>query len=78
MVTTLTPPTLMHQTECISSKVALEVALTQFIHGALRATATGQYSGDTAIVLLDPSGKVELKRSFVSVVKLVARKILIW
>lgn len=53
MVTTLIPPTLMQQTECISSKVALEVALTQFIRWALRATASGEYSGDRAIVLLD-------------------------
>lgn len=53
MVTTLTPLTPMQQTKCIGSKFALEVALTQFIHWALRATASGEYCGDTAIALLD-------------------------
>lgn len=53
MVTTLTRPTLMQQTECISSKAALEVALAQFIHSTLRATTSSECSSDTAIALLD-------------------------
>lgn len=53
MVTTFTPLMPMPQTECIGSKFVLEVALTQFVHSALQATASGEYSGDTAIALLD-------------------------
>jgi hypothetical protein len=53
MLTTLTPPTLTQQTECILSKADLEVALTQFIQCTLQATASGEYSGDAAIALLN-------------------------
>jgi hypothetical protein len=53
MLTTLTPLKLTQQTECISSKAALEVALAQFIQCTLRVTASGEYSGDMAIALLD-------------------------
>ena len=52
-LTTPTPSKFTQQTECISAKTALEVSLAQFIRWALRVTASGEYSGDIAIALLD-------------------------
>lgn len=52
-LTTPTPSKLTQQTECITSKTALEVSLTQFVRWTLRVTASGECSGDIAVALLD-------------------------
>lgn len=51
--TTPAPPKLTQSTERIASEAALKDYLSQFISWALRITASGECSGDTAIALLD-------------------------
>ncbi|MBD1913360.1 MULTISPECIES: hypothetical protein [unclassified Leptolyngbya] len=47
------PSTLAKPTVCISAEAMAELHLTAFVHGALQMTASGGYSGEAAMALLD-------------------------
>jgi hypothetical protein len=58
-LTTPTPSKLTQQAEYISSKIAIEDSLSQFIRWKLWVTASGECSGDIALALLEQAWAVQ-------------------